>query len=233
MIDKLSKMRCFLCLTRYGDNGIPLDFCLQYNLYPCVDIETNSIFFSGYEKKGVFCSQYHADLYNKECRNRTKYECRKCNTDRLLSPVYCKCGSNHVYCSENHKKEFEAEREGYLCSTCRCSGPDGKRTSCYYGHQRCLKCCLRGRCRICEATPWCSYILNLIFNLGRSRKHIEDRINCDWDMKCKRCHSKKNKLVLLQPCMEIFCRECILTREFREGYPNRVEYYSFVFSEYW
>lgn len=108
------------------------------------------------------------------------------------------------------------------CTTCFCGNID-KDSKCSAGHERCIMCEFRGRCRKCESKTWYQRPL-YYFYMDLTWQQYEDNIDTSYIPQCSVCKRQQievvgkgdeyyyiertSRLYLVQPCNHIVCINC-------------------------
>lgn len=108
------------------------------------------------------------------------------------------------------------------CTTCFCGSID-RDSKCSSGHERCIMCEFRGKCRKCEAKTWYQRPL-YYFYMDITWKQYENKVDISYIPECSICKrqqieviskdddyyyiEKNSRLYLVQPCNHIVCINC-------------------------
>lgn len=131
------------------------------------------------------------------------------------------------------------------CTTCFCGNID-KDSKCSAGHDRCIMCEFRGRCRKCESKTWYQRPMGY-FYMDLTWQQYEDKVDVSYIPECSVCKrqqievfgkgdeyyliERSSRLYLIQPCNHIVCIKCSHNMDKLECGKKHIEMSSIFFNE--
>lgn len=274
-MDKKINYRCSLCFTKVtvlgtniGDKeqdlyeiytGIKLPFCsgVHRNKYKQL-IEDPKVYIKEYQKCAKKDCQKHVSSTSVNCLCGVAHkfcttDCRDEFNKKIRRPLIpYSFSSGDLTKLKEDKKEDKLNKSltsnltttNLNCTTCFCGDIDSN-SKCTSGHDRCIMCEFRGRCRKCESKTW--YQRSLYYFADLTWQQYENKVDAGYIPECHICKrqqievfgkgdeyyyiERSSRLYLIQPCNHIVCINCSHKIDQRECGGKHIGMSSIFFNE--